>query len=90
MRKSSSLQVFPLDFNPKEFKTGQSRIDRLPLRRHSASQVPSLLPFQQGIENLKRVNTTLLRENEQLKRELDGYRQQCNTGTVLRTEEKVK
>lgn len=49
MRKSSSLQVFPLDFNPKEFKTGQSRIDRLPLRRHSASQVPSLLPFQQEI-----------------------------------------
>lgn len=68
MRKTSSLQLFSIDFDPKECKIGQSKIDKLPMRRHSTSHIPPQLVFQQELDNLKKVNCALLRENEQLKR----------------------
>lgn len=89
MRKSSSLQVFPLEFNPKDFKIGQSRIDQLPLRRHSASHIPTQ-QLSGEILQLKKQNEALQRENDRLKRQLESYKSQSNNGTVYRTDEKFK
>lgn len=65
MKKSSSLQLYKVDFNPKEFKTGQSKIDQLPLkleaRRNSTSQVNTSPSDKVEIEILKRQNAILHR-----------------------------
>ena len=61
MRKSSSVQLFPVDFNPKEFKVGASKIETLPIRRYSTSHIhtlPSQIP-RQDIDLLKRQNAAL-------------------------------
>jgi hypothetical protein len=70
MRKSSSAQVLPIDFNPKEFKVGSSKIDQLPLRRHSAAQLRDIPvhSHRNEVETLRRLNTQLQKENEQLRR----------------------
>lgn len=40
-----------MEFNPKDFNVGHSKIDQLPLRRHSASHLPiaQLSNYQQEI-----------------------------------------
>ena len=91
MRKSSSVQLLNLDFNPKEFKVGCSKIDQLPLRRHSASQL-NPTPTQthrHEVELLRKINLQLKQENDQLRRELEGYKLQSTAGTVCNTEPKA-
>ena len=63
MRKSSSAQLFPLDFNPKDFKVGASKIETLPIRRNSTSNIHTL-PSQStrnDLDLLKRQNAALQR-----------------------------
>jgi hypothetical protein len=63
MRKSSSVQLIPVDFNPKDFKVGASKIETLPIRRHSTSNIhtlPSQTP-RQDIDLLRRQNAALQR-----------------------------
>lgn len=73
MRKSYSTQLLSIDFNPKEAKVGESSIDKLPLRRrYSATQI-QVIPKQtrnSDIDVLKKLNAQLMRENEELKREV--------------------
>ena len=92
MRKSSSTQLFPIDFNPKEFRVGESSIDKLPLkRRYSAAQIQVMPKQNRGseLDLLRKKNELLTRENEQLRREIEGYKLQSTVGTVCKTEAKV-
>ena len=61
MRKSSSVQLFPGEFNPKYFKVGASKIETLPIRRCSASNIHTLPSHtnHQDIDLLKRQNAAL-------------------------------
>ena len=107
LKKSSSACHFNIEFNPSEMKCGSSKINRLPDKRAQSSKalekhkLKERISEDKGVQDselyeikiLKRINESLERENQVLKKQLEYYTQNPSSrrsSIVVKNEETYK